>query len=140
MTEEEKEKTIEIIEETLRQGMMQKDAATWAGISETTFYEWAKDRSFRSRVESATLAYKRELIERVRLGAKADPRLALEVLSRRWPDEWSGKLNVEVTSPEDKIKRVMDLIEGVHDKQMEHPFGDGGAKNGENISNDSANN
>lgn len=73
----------------LTEGMSKKDAALVSGISESTLYRWfEEDESFKSQVEASILEYKRRLINNVTTCAEKDGRLALEVLKRKFPNEW----------------------------------------------------
>jgi hypothetical protein len=85
-----RDKTKEDICNYLKQGLLKKDASVMAGIDESTLYRWMNDdASFASRVEASVLEYKHSLIKYVNTSAVNDGRLALEVLRRRFPDEWS---------------------------------------------------
>lgn len=85
--------------EYIKAGMHRKDAAVMAGISEATFYRWIEsDESFKSRIEASLLEYKHSLIKCVNTCAIKDGRLALEVLKRRFPNEWGENSGFEETN------------------------------------------
>lgn len=103
------------IYEYLKEGMHRKDAANMAGISEATFYRWLEsDESFKSRIEANILEYKRSLIHCVNTCAIKDGRLALEVLKRRFPKEWSENSGIEENNDlregMDKLAEALDAI------------------------------
>lgn len=86
-------------------GLSQKDSATLAGISEDTFYAWRKEKSeFSESVERAILLYKQGLVSKVNSYAFKDGRLALEVLSRRWPDEFGKRDTLPIPKEEPNVK------------------------------------
>jgi hypothetical protein len=107
------------------------DASIAAGINVTTFQNWmakgradydrdrASDyRDFFLRVEQANRNVKAILQGRVYAGSQRDPKLALKILERRWPDEWGLKIKVEDQtkrppgSPRDRMmKRLADIEE-----------------------------
>lgn len=87
-------------------GLSQKDSAILAGISEDTFYAWRKEKSeFSESVERAILRYKQGLVSKVNSYAFKDGRLALEVLSRKWPNEF-GKRDTLPVPKEEPIKQM----------------------------------
>jgi len=105
--------TIAAIEQRIRLGSSYADAATVAGIDRRTFQVWmARGRDdtqagrvteyqhFYHRVEVANLDVKAVLIGRVMAGSRRDPRLALKILERRFPEEWGLKIKIEDTTPD----------------------------------------
>jgi hypothetical protein len=105
--------TIKSIEKQIRSGSSYADAAKLAGIDPRTFQAWlAKGRDdlqagraseylhFYQRVEVANIGIKTTLIERVIKGSRKDPRLALKILERRFPDEWGLKIKIEDATPD----------------------------------------
>lgn len=100
------EQTVQEIRRQLEEGMLQKDAARLAGITEETFYNWQREKKadgipnpeyhpeFSELVERAITVYKQKLIKVVNFNSLKDGRLALEVLARRWPDEYGAKIEV----------------------------------------------
>lgn len=107
--------TIEKILGYLKDGLCKKDAAMMSGISEKTFYRWvSEDNSFDSEVEASILEYKHSLIKKINIASEKDGRLALEVLSRRFPREWSTKIvSGRDDNSRESIQRIADAIEGI---------------------------
>lgn len=84
-----KQAVVKEILASIEEGLSQKDAAMLAGISEDTFYTWKKEKpEFSELLERAILKYKQKLIGYVNTSAVKDGKLALEVLSRKWPQEF----------------------------------------------------
>jgi hypothetical protein len=90
----------------IRNGMSLRDAAAAAGISTSTLTLWRQKgldgeraySDFAARSERAVQEGQQRLIRIVARGSKDDPRLALEVLSRRFPG-WQAKQKLEVSTP-----------------------------------------
>jgi len=104
----------------LKEGLFKKDSAIMAGISEATLYRWLEeDESFKSRVEASILEYKRTLIKNMTVCAEKDGRLALEVLKRRFPKEWSESVSVaEVHEGYEKERKVVrEWLQDVYAKE-----------------------
>lgn len=98
-------KTVNNICKNLERGLSQKDSALLVGISEDTFYDWKlKKPEFSESVERAIVKYKQRLITQVNLYSIKDGRLALEVLSRKWPYEFGKIQTLEVPKEEQKQK------------------------------------
>lgn len=96
----------------LEEGMLQKDAAILSGIDESTFYRWIrKSASFASRVQTALATYRNKLIQCINLNAVRDGKLALDVLGRRFPEDWAAKVKVGELDPEAEIQRIKKLIQ-----------------------------
>jgi len=110
-----KEETKNNIYNYLKEGLFKKDAAVMAGISEATFYRWIEeDESFKSRVEASIIEYKHSLIKNINACAVKDGKLALEILRRRFPKEWDGKLYTEEKEGyEGSTKQVADLLQKI---------------------------
>ena len=128
-------KTVNQICELLENGVCQRDAAQLIGISEDTFYEWKNTKSeFSESVERAILMYKFRLIQVVNVGTVKNPRLALEILARKWPSEWGEKQMIQnYERPEDKLERVMDLIKEATENKNPQEQDSNGKKIYENI-------
>lgn len=88
----------------IENGNSYTDACILAGVSLSTFMEWkakghkARDKNiidrfseFLERLDRAKIKYKAWLIQNVNNSAKKDGKLALEVLSRKWPREYAKK-------------------------------------------------
>ncbi len=110
----------EIIKEAvcanLRQGMIKKDAAKIAGISEKTFYRWvAEDDSFDSRVEANIIDYKQTLIKLINFHAMKNGMIALKILETRFPHEW-GKPRIGVqrsAEGNNDIRKLAEIIDSI---------------------------
>lgn len=87
-----------------------------AGISEASFYRWIEeDESFKSRVEANILEYKHTLVRNVTTCAEKDGRLALEVLKRRYPQEWGnneyvGRSHEELETERKNVRELLEKI------------------------------
>lgn len=115
-----KDETKSKIHEYLKEGLCKKDAAVMSGISEKTFYRWvSEDDSFDSHVEASILEYKHSLIKKVNIAAEKDGRLALEVLSRRFPNEWSVNRIIESDNGEESIQQIAELLQDTY-KRNQH--------------------
>lgn len=118
------DKTVDEICDYLENGLFQKDAAKLAGISETTFYDWLENkRSFRSRVEASLLKYKEKLIKNVNKGTDKEGKLALEVLARRWPDEFGEKIKHEGTIKHEHKLTYDRALEMIDERTKRQPAG-----------------
>jgi hypothetical protein len=108
------EEKVQEILKMLENGITQKDAAVLAGITERTWHRWKQENvSIVSRVEASILKYKQSLIQIVNVGCLKDPKLALELLARKYPNEYGTKQQVELIDPEAQIQRMMNIIDGV---------------------------
>ena len=105
--------TVKSIEKSIKAGSSYGDAAILAGVDPRTFALWmAHGRQdlqagraseylhFFQVVERANIDAKAVLIERVMKGSKRDPRLALKILERRFPNEWGLKIKIEDATPD----------------------------------------
>lgn len=118
--DERNKETKEKIHTYLKEGMCKKDAALMSGISEKTFYRWvSEDDSFDSCVEASILEYKHSLIKKINIAAEKDGRLALEVLTRRFPNEWSANRIVESDNGEESIQQIAELLQDTY-KRNQH--------------------
>jgi len=107
-------------------GLSQKDSAILAGINEDTFYAWRKEKSeFSESVERAILYYKQGLLSKVNSYAFKDGKLALEVLSRRWPDEFGKRDALPILPEKDGQKMSEETAQAIlqmlkaHDKRVQ---------------------
>lgn len=96
-------KVVKEIAGYIEEGLSKKDAALLAGISESTFYEWWNAKpEFLESVTLAVTKYKRQLVNMLRIQAAQNGKLALEVLARRWPEEWGERsLSPATMRPDD---------------------------------------
>lgn len=107
------EEKVEEILRMLENGMTQKDAAVLCGITEQTWHRWKRENdSIVSRVEVSKLKYKQSLIQIVNVGCLKNPKLALEVLARKYPNEYGTKHEVEIIDPQAEIQRMVNIISG----------------------------
>jgi len=100
---------IDKIKEKLENGQTRKDAGNLCGISDTTFQMWLKKPAFRVLVELAETVYIEKMIKivNVKTIAETSGRLALEVLSRRRPNEWGEKKSLEI---EGTVNIIIDQV------------------------------
>ncbi len=118
------EKTVSSICKYLEDGMLQKDSAILSGVSKATFYRWLKDnKTFKTRVEASLLKYKEKLIKIVNIRSIEDGKLALEMLARRWPEEFSAKHQVEVINPQVELDRIKKVIDEKHNDKKDEKKG-----------------
>lgn len=104
--------TKDLIIKYLSEGAWKRDAAEMAGISHDTFYRWCKeDLTFLTQVKAAILEYKHNLTKVITLGSIKDWKAAAEILKTRWPKQWNRSQRVEVVRPEDKVAKVLAIIE-----------------------------
>lgn len=110
----------------LKEGLFKKDAAIMAGISEATLYRWIEeDESFKSRVQASLIEYKRKLFNIVTKCSETDGRLALELLKRRFPNDWDGtsdefKHSSETTTTEIAVllQRILHTDDGTEEVEL----------------------
>lgn len=97
----------------LEQGLFFKDACLRIGIDESTGHRYKqKDASFASRVEAGISKYKEKLIRCINEGATKDPRIALEILKIRFPEEWNPKRQVLIYNPQEELQKIHHMIYG----------------------------
>ena len=114
------ERVIEGILKDLEEGALEEDVGPLNGIAQRTYFLWKHNMpEFRDRCENAVLKYKKSLIQIVNVGGIHKPAVALEILARRWPRQFGKTIKFEGTEPEDKIKKVFELInEATKDGQV----------------------
>jgi len=99
----------------IEEGNTLKDSAILAGISPKTLHEWKKTkRDFRNSVKLALRTYKSNLIKLLHTSVvnKQDARTTLEILARRFPDEWKERTEHEFTvKPAEHLQGVIKRIE-----------------------------
>src|SRR3990167_3935465 len=110
-----KEEVKKAVVSELENGMTLKDAAIYCGISRATLLRWRhEDEAFEAKIKKAKITYKRSLIRCVNIRSIEDGRLALEMLARKWPDEYAEKRQVEfIIDPEKEIRRIIETIRGI---------------------------
>ena len=111
-----KEEIIKAICQKLENGLIEKDAAILSGIGESTYYEWKNEKqNFRSRVEAALAIYREKLIKIVNYHSIKDGKLALDILARRWPEEFAAILKHRIEDPHAQVIRILRIIKGEED-------------------------
>lgn len=113
--------------EDLSQGLLENDVAKkWVSVS--TYYRWKKDVvridengeqifEFAEAVEKAIVTYKEKIYKAINLHTIKSGKTALEVLRRRFPDEWNvskkvdlgGKVDLGVESLAKEMRELIDL-------------------------------
>lgn len=85
----------EIFLTAVRDGLSFSSAGDLIGINGQDLANYRRrDPEFHASVVKAAAEYEYGLLRRVNIGAEDDPRLALEVLSRRFPHKWSPRVEV----------------------------------------------
>lgn len=103
-----------------------EDAANIAGIDRTTVNRWLLEgkraksgdlRDFYVTVEEAKAKAKDRLVGKVSAAAQTDPAMALKILERRYPTEWSPtrKIEFEEKTPPQK-RNARGRVEGLLDQ------------------------
>lgn len=98
-----------------------EDAATIAGVDYSTVARWMKKgrsasrgeyRDFYEAVESAKARAKAVLVKKVVDHGRADPKMALKILERRYPKEWAllRRLEMEDKTPVSKREGIRDRV------------------------------
>lgn len=104
---------IDEIEKSLRMGMTQEDAATLAGISEETFYQWKKKKpEFSEAIKKALLICKQRNVGIIQKAAISTWQAAAWYLERRFPLEFALRQRHEVSGPNGGPIRLEDLVAG----------------------------
>jgi transposase-like protein len=106
-TEENKQKILQ----HLREGMSYTDAAVLSGVGKSTLAMWKKRgkdaiaegkhnefSEFLEQIDQAIIEYKKSLIDSVNTTMKKDGKVALDVLGRKWSDEWGKKDKLSITA------------------------------------------
>lgn len=110
--------------ELLLRGNYRSDVARAAGIGFTTFRRWMRTGRqypdgiygrFRQAVESAESTFKTRAVGTVTSAGEDDPRLLLEYLARRYPQQF-GAYRGELGELKRRIKQMEKLVEGVGGK------------------------
>ena len=92
---------IERIIEALEAGASLRAASASAGVAEGTLRRWrTADAELAERIEQARDAGEVSLVGLIRAAATEDWRAAAWLLCHRWPDRWSEKRVIEVSTSE----------------------------------------
>ncbi len=114
--------------ENVRKGVSFEDAAKYAGISEGTLYNWKHKgkigktpeyESFYKELVEAEIHAKIRKIKICEDGAVDDPRLALELLARKYPEEWGKKDKILITNKLEEFITAFRQIDGVDEAESE---------------------
>jgi len=104
----------EMVEEIckwLKEGNSQKDAATLAGISEATFYEWKQSHpEFSEELQKAETECKAARIARILKAGEKQWQADAWWLERKFKDEFARKEIQDVTQRDDPAKQVLDQL------------------------------
>ena len=95
-------------------------AAQLAGISAGTLTEWKKKwGDMAEALARAAAVAQDELYGVVRQGMAKTPRLALEVLERRFPNEWAAHSKHQVAGVIAQTQLSPDMLAGLHGARSE---------------------
>jgi hypothetical protein len=76
----------------LRSGMSRVGACRACGLGESSLYmKMDQNQEFRARVQAAESESEAELLEMAKANAKKDGRVAIQLLERRFPEQWGSK-------------------------------------------------
>ena len=107
--------TVEAILRNVAIGLPESRAAQLAGISRETLTKWkGKWADMRSALAHAEAIAQDELYGVVRQGMQKNPRLALEVLERRFPSEWAAHSKHQVAGVMMQTQVSPDMLAGLH--------------------------
>lgn len=103
------DETILIIYKALREGMSRRDACIAAGISEDTFANWLRDKSYFSEniVKKAEYELKHRNIQIIQKAARVTWQAAAWWLERKHKDEFSLKTETELSGGLDNTNIVI---------------------------------
>lgn len=98
--------------ELLRKGNYRNVVCNAVGIHEDTFYEWIKKgeqgikpySEFTELVKKVESEFEIELLNNILEMTKNDPKYALEILSRKYPERWGRKEGVNIKGEIEFIK------------------------------------
>lgn len=112
--------TVEAILRNVAIGMPEGRAAQLAGISAGTLTEWKKKwGDMAEALARAGAVAQDELYGVVRQGMAKNPRLALEVLERRFPNEWAAHSKHQVAGVIAQTQISPDMLAGLHGARSE---------------------
>lgn len=119
-------KLVDEIVKYMEEGLTNKDAIQLVGISEESFYKWQRPTVIIDGKDVKNKDYKPELVESIKKAelkrkkalinkiiTEKSWQAAAWYLERVFPDEFKERRQYDVAgiSPQEKIKRTMDLIE-----------------------------
>ena len=106
----------------LREGLTKAAAAAKAGVSYDTFNRWQKKSAgFASEVELAILESRADLEKCAHKGGKDDPKIAIEILARRWPEDWGRKEKEGVDAAIQAAQGIVEIVKVLAGKQIAVP-------------------
>tara|TARA_R100000808_G_scaffold14671_1_gene34503 strand:+ start:2467 stop:3069 length:603 start_codon:yes stop_codon:yes gene_type:complete len=109
------QQTVEAILRNVAIGMPESRAAQLAGISAGTLSEWKKKwEDMREALARASAVAQDELYGVVRQGMSKNPRLALEVLERRFPGEWAAHSKHQVAGVMMQTQVSPEIMNNLH--------------------------
>jgi len=112
--------TVEAILRNVAIGLPEGRAAQLAGISAGTLTEWKKKWGDMSEsLARASAIAQDELYGVVRQGMAKNPRLALEVLERRFPSEWAAHSKHQVAGVMMQTQISPEMLTGMHGARAE---------------------
>jgi len=92
--------------ELVEKGLSLSRAAQAAGIHRSTVADWKrKDETFAADVGRAEALFIGRMVETIADAAQTDWRAGVELLKRRFPDEFSAVRKVEVTDAQEEQER-----------------------------------
>lgn len=91
------QKTIDIILNSMAEGLTQRDSAILAGISEDTLSLWkGQDSDFSEQIRQKQIEYKRKLLKTIEKASEKDWKACSWLLERKFSEEYSLKNNVRL--------------------------------------------
>lgn len=85
----------QVVIDALRSGMSLSSAAALIGLSRKGLHDYRRDYpEFHDACIKAVASYEQRNLAFVNAGCEEDPKLALDVLSRRFPTKWSTRTEV----------------------------------------------
>ena len=107
--------TVEAVLRNVAIGLPEGRAAQLAGISAGTLSEWKKQwEDMRESLARASAVAQDELYGVVRQGMSKNPRLALEVLERRFPGEWAAHSKHQVAGVMMQTQVSPEIMNNLH--------------------------
>lgn len=120
----ERSEAIEAILDAIERGASMIDAASAAGITDRTLYNWQREQpELKAEIERTRARAESHLLECLKAAAteKKDWRAYAWLLERRFPDRWGLKREMTVSSPSGNgIAEVMAMIEQTTPMIREH--------------------
>jgi hypothetical protein len=112
--------TVEAILRNVAIGLPESRAAQLAGIHRSTLGEWKKKwGDLSDSLVRAQAVAQDELYGVVRAGMAKNPRLALEVLERRFPSEWAAHSKHRVAGVVLQTQISPEMLDGMHGARLE---------------------